>query len=340
MNLADYPRARLCSWPTPLEECPRLSATLGGPHLWVKRDDLTGLGLGGNKVRKLEYLLGDAIHRGADTIITTGALQSNHARLTAAACRRLGLDVVLVLGGPKPEPPAQGNFLLDRLFGARIVRVPDDEDETINPAMEEVARELEVKGLHPYIVPMGGSNAVGALGYVAAALEIAGQAQAEGISFDHLFVTTGSGGTQAGLVAGAALYLPGTQVHGVAISETAEAKARKVDRQVLALAAHLGLRSPAMPPALVHGGYVGEGYAIPTKAGWEAILAAARTEGLVLDPVYTGKALSGLAGLIREGALPATSKVLFVHTGGSPGLMAQAAPFETYLKQAGEVQPE
>lgn len=346
MNLLDQPRARLGWWPTPLEECPRLSAELGGPHLWVKRDDLTTLGLGGNKVRKLEFLLGDAIRQGADTIITCGAIQSNHARLTAAACCHLGLRAVLVLGGADPASPEagnasrgdlpaapapQGNLLLDLIYGAEIIRVPDDEEVTVGPAMEEAADRLRRQGRHPYRIPIGGSNAIGALGYVAAALEIAGQAQAEGVTFDHLFVTTGSGGTQAGLVLGAALYLPGTRVHGVAISQTAEAKARLVDGQVAALVARLGLDPNPAPKALVHGGYVGEGYAIPTPAGWEAILAAARTEGLVLDPVYTGKALSGLIGLIREGSLPPTSNVLFLHTGGAPGLMAQADLLGAYL---------
>ncbi len=317
-----------------------MSAALGGPHVWVKRDDLTGLGLGGNKVRKLEYLLGDAIGKAADTVVTTGALQSNHARLTAAACRRLGLEVVLVLGGPESPAPAQGNLLLDRLFGAEIVRVPDDEDQTVNSALDEVARRLERRGRHPYVIPMGGSNAVGSLGYVAAALEIAGQAQAEGVFFDHVFVTTGSGGTHAGLALGAALYLRGTQVHGVTISRAAEEQTRRVDSQVTALAAFLGLDSSPAAPALVHGGYAGEGYAVPTRAGWEAILLAARTEGLVLDPVYTGKALSGLIGLIREGALPSVANVLFIHTGGAPGLMAHAPALDAHLRQTGDVAPK
>ncbi len=356
MSLTDLPRVRLSAWPTPLEECPRLSAAVGGPHLWVKRDDLAGLGLGGNKVRKLEYLLGEAIARGADTIITTGALQSNHARLTAAACRRLGLEVVLVLGAgersdsagaergggreglcPDRPEPGQGNLLLDRLFGAKIVLVPDDSDETVSAAMEAEAESLRALGRRPYLIPVGGSNAVGAVGYVAAALELAGQAQAEGVSFDHVFVTTGSGGTHAGLQLGAALYLPGTQVHGVTVSREPAAASARVDGLVAATAELLGLRGNPAPPALVHGGYVGEGYAIPTRAGWEAILLAARTEALVLDPVYTGKALSGLIGLAREGALPTTANVLFVHTGGAPGLMAQADAFEKHLKDLGEL---
>lgn len=331
MNLAAQPRARLCSWPTPLEECPRLSAALGGPHLWVKRDDLAGLGLGGNKVRKLEYLLGDAIRRGADTVITTGAAQSNHCRLTAAACRRLGLEVTLVLTAGEEATPAQGNLLLDRLYGAEIVPLATDSDEQAAAAMEEAAAGLARRGRRPYVIPLGGSNAVGDLGYVSAALEIAGQAQGEGVHFDYLFVTTGSGGTHAGLQLGAALYLPGTAVHGVTISREPGPSAARVDALVAETAALLGLPANPAPPAVVHGGYVGEGYAIPTPAGWEAILLAARTEALVLDPVYTGKALSGLIGLIREGRLASASNVLFVHTGGWPGLVAQAAAFEGYL---------
>ncbi len=345
MNLAGQPRVRLTTWPTPLEECPRLSAALGGPHLWVKRDDLPGLGLGGNKVRKLEYLLGDAIRRGADTVITTGGPQSNHARLTAAACRHVGLDVVLVLGGEDPAVRASGqsypqaNLLLDNLFGAEIVRIEDDSDAAANQAMDDVATRLARQGRHPYIIPMGGSNDVGTLGYVGCALELAGQCSDEGVQFDHIFVTAGSGGTQAGLHLGAALYLPGTVVHGVAISRAADAEAAKVEGIVAATAALLGLDpNPAQPPVVV-GGYVGEGYAIPTAAGWEAMLVAARTEGLVLDPVYTGKAMAGLIGTIREGALPSTANVLFVHTGGAPGFLAQAASFDRYLRET-RAEPE
>jgi D-cysteine desulfhydrase family pyridoxal phosphate-dependent enzyme len=337
MNLYDRPRASLCAWPTPLEECPRLSAAVGGPHLWVKRDDLTGLGLGGNKVRKLEYLLGDAVRRGADTIVTTGARQSNHARLTAAACRRLGFEVVLVLAEiGRPDAPPQGNYLLDRLYGAEIVTLADDSDEAVERAMREVAEGLTARGRRPYVIPLGGSNPIGVLGYLVCALEIASQAQAEGVFFDHVFVTTGSGGTHAGLQLGAALFLPGTTVHGVSVSRPAGPAAARVDALVGSTADLLGLRPNPAPPALVHGEYVGEGYAIPTQAGWEAILLAARTEGLILDPVYTGKALSGLIGLVHEGALPTTSNVLFVHTGGAPGLMAQAEALDKYLVETAE----
>ncbi len=335
--LSNRPRAHLGRWPTPLEECPRLSAVLGGPHIWVKRDDLTTLGLGGNKVRKLEFLLGDAIRQGADTIITVGAIQSNHARLTAAACRYLGLDVVLILadealaGGAGPPSPPQGNLLLDRLFGAELVFVPEDTDEAIDAAFAETAERLRRRGRHPYIVPMGGSNAVGTLGYVSAAFEIADQAKAEDVSFDHIFVTTGSCGTHAGLHLGAAIALPRAQVHGVTVSRDPGPQAERVGRLAAEAAALLGVDPASLPAPTVHGGYVGEGYAIATPAGWEAIIAAARTEALVLDPVYTGKTMSGLIGLIREGKFPTTSKVLFVHTGGWPGLLAQASDFQKYL---------
>lgn len=336
LNLAGQPRARLGSWPTPLEECPRLSAALGGPHLWVKRDDLTGLALGGNKVRKLEYLLGAAIRRGADTIITTGGPQSNHARLTAAACRRLGLDVTLVLSGFSEGPLTafQGNLLLDHLFGARVITLEDDSDEAVEAALAEEVANLTRRGRRPYIIPLGGSNAVGNLGYVGASLEIAAQAAAEGVDFDHVFVTTGSGGTHAGLHLGLAGYMPRTRVHGVTISREPVASAARVAAMAGETAALLGLDPEATPPPLVHGGYVGDGYAVPTPAGWEAILLAARTEGLVLDPVYTGKALSGLIGLIREGTFPPTSTILFVHTGGAPGLMAQAEGLRDHLGES------
>jgi len=341
VNLASRPRLRLAPGPTPLEECPRLSAALGGPHLWVKRDDLTGVGLGGNKIRKLEYLLGDAVRKGADTVITTGALQSNHARLTAAACRRIGLEVVLVLASGEKgaagrgQPPARGNLLLDRLFGATIILTDANSEEDVAAAMDDVAAGLADRGRTPYVIPMGGSSAVGTVGYVAAALEIAAQAFNEGLHFDHIFVTTGSGGTHAGLLLGAALHLPGTEVHGVTVSREAAAAASRVDALACETAALLGLARNPAPPAVVHGGYVGEGYGIPTEAAWEAIVLAARMEGLVLDPVYTGKALSGLIGLIREGLLPATARVLFVHTGGAPGLMARSADLEEYLSRTG-----
>jgi len=343
LNLARHPRVPLSPWPTPLEECPRLSAALGGPHLWVKRDDLTGLGLGGNKVRKLEYLLGEAVRKGCDTVITTGSLQSNHARLTAAACRRLGLEVTLVLEpgvdpsgrprDPRDLPPLQGNILLDRLFGAEVVISEDDSEEALTEKMDEVASSLAARGRRPYVIPLGGTNPVGVLGYVQAALEIAWQASSNGIVFDHVLVATGSGGTQAGLHLGLALFMPGVTVHGVTVSREAEASARRVDGLVADTADFLGLSSNPAPPAVVHGGYVGEGYGIPTEAGWEAIVLAARTEGLVLDPVYTGKALSGLVGLIRTGRLGPSERVLFVHTGGAPGLMAQAEALEGYLSQ-------
>ena len=311
MNLSVFPRVRLGSWPTPLEECPRLSAALGGPHLWVKRDDLTGLGLGGNKVRKLEYLLGEAIRQGADAVVTTGGPQSNHARLTAAACRRLGLDVTLVLSGFSGALTAfQGNLLLDHVFGAEIVHLEENSEEAVEEAVTRAVTALTRRGRHPYAIPLGGSSGTGTLGYVAAALEIAAQATAEGVSFEHVFVTTGSGGTHAGLHLGLAHYLPGTQVHGVTISHEAAVSLARVEAIAGETAFLLGLDAGAIPRPVVHGGYVGDGYAVPTPGGWEAILLAARTEGLVLDPVYTGKALAGLIDLVREDFFPATSKLL------------------------------
>ncbi len=332
MNLANQPRVRLSSWPTPLEECPRLSAALGGPHIWVKRDDLTDLGLGGNKVRKLEYLLGAALKEGADTVVTTGGLQSNHARLTAAACRRLGLGVVLVLAGVPGRPAAlTGNLLLDYLYGAEVVFTSENSDEAVAKTMADVATGLRDRGRRPYVVPLGGSSAVGTLGYVSAALEVAAQAAEEGVAFDDVFVTTGSGGTHAGLLVGLARFMPGARLHGITVSREPSVAAARVEAIAAETAGLLGLDPGGLPRAVVHGGYVGQGYAIPTRAGWEAIVLAARTESLVLDPVYTGKALSGLIGLIRQGRLSPASNVLFVHTGGWPGLMAEAAALEDHL---------
>lgn len=324
MDLSPFPRIRLARLPTPIEALPRLSARLGSLRLFVKRDDETGLGLGGNKLRKLEFLLGEAQALGADTVLTVGALQSNHARQTAAACARLGLDCELILRrSTHATPPylANGNALLDRLFGACLTIV--DAAASREEAMTARADALRAEGRRPYCIPVGGSNGLGNLGYAACAEEILAQSALLGIDFASVVVATGSGGTQGGLLAG--LYASGATlpVIGVAVEGTrAEQEALVAQQADLALA-RIGPGS-GLPRARVRviDSQVGAGYARPTPAMREAVHLAASLEGLVLDPVYTGKAFAGLIELARSGRFTPDQSMLFLHSGGSPGLFA------------------
>jgi D-cysteine desulfhydrase len=293
----------------------------------VKRDDNTGLASGGNKARKLEYLLADARARGADALLTVGGVQSNHARMTAAAACRLGMACHLVLDGVAPET-RNGNLLLDDLFGATVEFLPDAPLAALHGAIAERAAALEQAGRRPYLIPIGGSSGLGALGYVAAARELAEQAEAAGIRVGAIVVAVGSTGTLAGLTLGAQLYLPETKVIGVSVSSPAVRCRGKAARIADEAARRLAL--PAALPAAafsITDAFLGPGYGIPTPEGLAAIRLAARTEGLVLDPVYTGKALAGLAGLAAEGRLPAPAgtAVVFWHTGGLPALFASPA---------------
>lgn len=298
-----------------------MAAHIGGPQLYVKRDDLTGLGLGGNKLRKLEFLLGAALAQGADTVLTVGAMQSNHARQTAAACARLGLGCELILrrGSHVTETYLHGgNVLLDRLFGARLhVLEAQESRETFMAAQAE---SLRGEGRKPYCIPVGGSCGLGNLGYVVCAEEIMAQGAESGVRFETIVVATGSGGTQGGLVAGMRMS-NGVPVTGIAVEgsrseqETlASAQAAEVLR--LLEQDHVGVAAHAT----VLDDFVGPGYAKPTDSMREALSLAARFEGLVLDPVYTGKAFAGFIALARSGRYGREQSLLFVHTGGSPGL--------------------
>lgn len=314
-------RVPLAHLPTPIGELPRLSRALGGPRLWIKRDDLTGLAGGGNKARKLEFFLADALAQKATTLITTGASQSNHALQTAAAAARYGLQCVLVLRGMMP-PAITGNLLLDRLVGARI-RWTGDRDR--NEVMEEVAQEERAAGRTPYIVPYGGSNALGASAYVLAMEELARQAAQQGLRFDHIVFASSSGGTQAGMVVGArAVNFPG-RIVGISVDKPEESlRATVLDLARLTIA-HLQFRFEIAPDeVIVNDRYRGQGYAIMGEPEREAILLAARTEGLLVDPVYTGRALAGLIDLVRQGEFSRDETVLFWHTGGIPALFAYA----------------
>lgn len=319
--LHGLPRESMALLPTPLHPLPRLTKALGGPEVWVKRDDLTGLGGNGNKLRKLELLLGDALRRGAQTVITTGAGQSNHARQTAAAATRCGLRCVLVLSGAGPTPP-NGNLLLDNLFGADVRWAGDRPAQQV---MAEVAAEEASVGRKAYAIPLGGSNAIGAAAYAAAMVELLHQAEVAGMAFDALVVACGSGGTQAGLLAGAAAQGWGGRIIGVdvgALTGGLEALVHELANLTIGL---LRIRSGiALERVEVDHRLAGPGYGVLTDAEREAIRLLARCEGLLLDPVYTGRAMAGLMALVRAGELTAGQRVLFWHTGGEPALYAYA----------------
>jgi D-cysteine desulfhydrase family pyridoxal phosphate-dependent enzyme len=299
---------------------PRLTALLGGPQLWVKRDDQTGLATGGNKTRKLEFLVAEALARGADTLVTGGAAQSNHARQTAAAAARFGLACTLVLRG-QPPPQAQGNLLLDHLLGADIVWA---EDAPLAERMAEVAESLQARGRRPYLIPYGGSNSVGVCGYVAAMEELLAQAAQAGLFFDLIVLASSSGGTQAGLaVAARALGYPG-RILGISVDLPAAPLRQRITELANATADHLGLPLSFTPEDFaVEDGYLGGGYGVIGDREREAIRLLAQTEGLLLDPVYTGRAFGGLIDLIRRGAFSPRERVLFWHTGGVAGLFAR-----------------
>lgn len=313
-NLARVPIAHL---PTPLEPLPRLTAQLGGPELWIKRDDQTGLATGGNKTRKLEFLVADALAQEADTLITGGAAQSNHARQTAAAAAKFGLERVLVLRGDEPSQ-THGNLLLDRLLGAEVFWTGE---RPLAEVMDKVAEGLRRAGLRPYVVPYGGSNPVGASGYVASMEELLAQRAAQRLHFDHIVLPSSSGGTQAGMAVGArALGFEG-QILGISIDLKANDLQRLLANLATATANHLGLEFTFAPADLaVNDGYLGSGYGVVSDLEREAIRTMARTEGVLLDPVYTGRAFGGLLDLIRRGTFGAGERVLFWHTGGTTGL--------------------
>lgn len=325
MNLARFPRRRYTHAPTPIEPLPRLSAELGGPDVFIKRDDLLGLAAGGNKTRKLEFLVADALEKGADTLITVGAVQSNHCRLTLAAAVKEGLKCRLVLEERVTNsyrPEASGNNFLFGLLGAEKVTVVEGGSD-LAAAMNAEADTVRAEGRSPYIIPGGGSNALGALGYVSCADEILQQSFSMGVSFDRIVCSSGSGGTHAGLVTGmvgANAHIP---VSGISVRAEAAPQEEKLHALSGELAELLGIRGGVPREAFrVFDGYVGPGYSLPTAEMVEAIKLFARLEGVLLDPVYTGKTAAGMIGLVRSGVFATDEKILFVHTGGSPALYA------------------
>jgi len=317
----NLPRVSIAHLPTPLEEMPRLSEALGGPRLLVKRDDQTGLATGGNKTRKLEFLVADALEKGADTLITAGAIQSNHVRQTAAAAAKFGLRCCLVLSGQSPDR-WNGNLLLDRLLGAEIHWAGERDRSQV---MEEIAEEEKRRGHNPHIIPVGGFSIAGAAGYVAAMEELMEQLSEQNLWVDRVVLPTGSGSTQSGMIVGAKALGFAGRIEGISVSRTEEALRLIVKDLVGKTAAFLGLKfSLASEDIVVHDAYLGEGYAKMGPPEREAIRLAARTEGLLVDPVYTGKAMAGLIGLIRRGVFGRDETVVFWHTGGIPALFAYA----------------
>lgn len=314
------PRLPLCHLPTPLEEMPALARALGGPRLFIKRDDCTGLATGGNKARKLEYLVGEAQALGADVLITEGGMQSNHCRQTAAAAVRSGMGCVLVLSRGR-HAEVTGNLLLDQLLGARLVLVGSGAER--RPTMERIAAELSAEGRRPYLIPTGGSSGVGAVGYVRALHEIGEQARARGIAVNAVVFPSGSGGTHGGLVAGARLLGSRARIVGISDGEPRASLVEMVCRVARETGQALGVPLTVAPGEIeAHDEYAREGYSVPNAGMIEAVRLVARTEGIVLDPVYTGKAMAGLIDLVRRGAFAPDDTVVFIHTGGVAGLFA------------------
>jgi len=324
MNLAKLERVRIATLPTPLQYAGRLTEALGGPKIFIKRDDLTGLALGGNKLRKLEFLLARAKAVGATCVITCGGTQSNHACQTAAAAARVGLKCVLVLASGVHNE-LQGNLLLDNLFGAdvKLIEAPATSPDELDRAMEEVAEHQRRQGEVPYIIPLGGSSRYGAAGYVLASLELINQATELGIRPDYLYVAVGSGSTLAGLIVGAKAFSAPYRVKGVAVYRPPEEQKRAIWALAQDTAELLGLSLVIEPHDVsVYGEFLGPGYGHLTPEAREAIRLVARTEGLVLDPVYTGKAMAALIEHIRAGWVGPEETVVFLHTGGAAAIFA------------------
>ncbi len=323
MTLEDFPRVRLGHWPTPLEPMKGLARRLGAQRLYIKRDDCTGLATGGSKTRKLEFLVGEAVRDGADTLLTCGAVQSNHVRQTAAAAAFAGLQCEAILEERVKDAPQEyqesGNVFLDKLFGIELHRVSGG--TAMGAALESLASKVVERGGKPYVIPGGGSNALGSLGYVDCALELQRQCEAMGLRKPHLVHATGSAGTQAGLLAGIhalGLQWPVTGIGVRALRDVQETRVHELASQVLDL---LGVeRSLPRAKVVADDRFIGAGYGVPTDAMVEAVQMLARTEGILVDPVYTGKGVAGLLAMVRAGSFEPDEDVIFVHTGGSAGL--------------------
>ncbi len=330
MHLARFPRLHVAHLPTPLERLDRLTAALGGPEIWIKRDDCTGLSTGGNKTRKLEFLMAEALAQGADMVMTQGATQSNHARQTAAFAAKLGLDCHILLedrtGSNDPNYNANGNVFLDDLHGAtREKRGPGLD---MNAEMEAVAETFRAKGRKVYTIVGGGSNPTGALGYVDCAFELLAQANARSLRIDHIVTATGSAGTQAGLITGLKAMHAGIPLLGFGVRAPKAKQEENVFNLACATADKIGAAGcVARADVVADTDYVGEGYGIPRADTLEAIRMFATLEAILLDPVYSGKAAAGLIDYCRKGHFKPGERVVFIHTGGAAGLFGYTAAF-------------
>ena len=331
MHLARFPRVRLFPTPTPLEPLVNLSRHLGGPEIWIKRDDCTVVATGGNKVRKLEWLVGEAQAQGATHLVTQGAVQSNHVRQTAAVAKRFGMTCTALLehriDTNDRDYLNSGNVLLDRLFDCAIEYRPGGID--MNAEAETKGAALRDAGEKAYVIPGGGSNRVGALGYVSCAQELMQQADEMGLRIDRMVTATGSAGTQAGLVVGLEGANAGVPVLGIGVRLPKDRQEANVHRLAEATADYVGVRGGIARSAVAANcDYVGPGYGQPTPGMTEAVLMLARLEGILLDPVYSGKAMAGLIDLIRKGEIRKGETIVFLHTGGAVGLFGYTGVFE------------
>lgn len=330
MNLTRFPRLFFAHLPTPLEPLPSLSKALGGPNIWMKRDDCTGLAGGGNKTRKLEFLMAEALQQKADIVLTQGATQSNHVRQTVAIATKLGLDSHVLLedrtGRTDENHNHNGNVLLTKIFKATLERHPGGTD--MAQALENAAARFQAEGKRPYLIPGGGSNPIGALGYVNGALELLHQSNGMNLTIDHIVHATGSTGTQAGLVAGLCAMNSTVPVLGIGVRLPQKEQEANVLKLARATAELLELPSPMEAQRVqANCDYVGKGYGIPAPNTLEAISLTAQHEGILLDPVYSGKGMAGLIGLIRLGVFKKDENVVFLHTGGAQALSGYVSDF-------------
>ncbi len=334
LRLDRFPRVALCHRPTPLEPMPRLTQAFDGPSFWIKRDDCTGLASGGNKTRKLEFLIGEAIAQGADMVVTQGAVQSNHVRQTAAAACRYGLDCHGLLerrvANAGNDYEHTGNVFLDHLFGATLEFRPPGLN--MNEEAEAAAEKLRQQGRRPYVIPGGGSNEIGALGYADCAQELTVQAKEKNIKIDWVVMATGSTGTQAGLLAGLGAIGANLPVMGISVRQKRDVQIKAVHALAEKTVAKISGGNISVSKVIVDDGYVGEGYGVPAQSTLEAIKLAARQEGILLDPVYSGKGFAGMIGLTRSGFFGENDNIVFLHTGRSAALFA----YEDVLSDAAD----
>nr|AGO87472.1 1-aminocyclopropane-1-carboxylate deaminase [uncultured bacterium B19D1_C12D4_E9D6] len=331
MHLSRFPRVHLAHLPTPLERLDHFSKALDGPTIYLKRDDCTGLGTGGNKTRKLEFLIADALENNADVVITQGAVQSNHARQTVAAATRHGMQCEILLENRTESSERDylesGNVFLDKLFGANVSHFP--KDTNMDAAMEACAEELRGAGKNPYIIPGGGSNAIGALGYVNCAIETLTQANDMGLQIDHFVTATGSAGTQAGLVVGLEATNSQIPLLGIGVRAPKQKQEENVFNLACKTADYMGIAGcVTRDKVIADSNYVGGGYGVPTDSMIEAVTMMARQEAILMDPVYSGKGLAGLIDYIRKGYFKKTDNVVFLHTGGSAALFGYLDAFD------------